>query len=768
MREKLFFFCALFGLVGTVVGLKGNFYLVGIMFMVTGLLKKRFTLKQLSLTLLVFIIFFLNGLITKHFNQTSMMGNESVKEIVFRKSPKVEGDALSGFARDLISGERIWFSYKIKTETEKKLLSESCIVGEVFKIKGNLKPPKHNTVENGFDFFDFLNQNQTHWVCKATQFNHVRKESGFYPNMVQIREKAILRIKKTFPSPLQSYVLALIFGDQNSIDEDSYRAYQKLGVVHLFSISGAQVGILVWFLYAGLIRIGNSQRWSMITVIAIIPFYAGITGFSPSVNRACGMVIILFIGRLFKKRITPLIGLCSCLMMYLFIQPYQIYSIGFQLSFSICCGLILSKNILEQKQMNKISLIFLGTFICQLSSLPIVLYHFYEVSFMGFLSNLVYIPVFSFIYFPLTIIVYFLQLLLETKISPLLSFANLLFHWLSLISDFLAQIPFSIVCFGKPNILVMLSLFVVIFFILVSFEMYKKKLIILSISMLMIILIFQYNINRLSSDGGITYVDVGQGDSIFIQLPNNGGNYLIDTGGILSFQKEKWQMKESEFDTGKDVLLPFLKSKGIRKLDKLILTHADYDHIGGSKAILATLPVESLIMPLGQNADFGKFSWLNLKEVDAIKLIVQEGDSWEVGENFFQVLHPKVSNGDKNSSCIVLYAQINGIKFLFTGDADIAAEDEMLSKYTLNVDVLKTGHHGSKTSTGKSFLKSLNPKVSIISVGENNRYGHPSPELMKELQENQIQIFRTDIDGSINFDFEKGTFTTFPPYHTGQ
>ncbi|MDF2536878.1 MAG: internalization-related competence protein ComEC/Rec2, partial [Bacillales bacterium] len=514
MREKLFFFCAFFGLVGTVGGLKGNFYLVGIMFIVTGLLKKRFTLKQLSLTLFIFIIFFLNGLITKHFNQTIMVENESVNEIVFRTTPKVEGDALSGFAKDQNSGERIWFSYKIKTEKEKKLFSENCIVGEVFKVTGSLRPPKHNTVENGFDFFDFLNRNQTHWVCKATHFNHIRKESGFYPKIVQIREKAILRIKKTFPSPLQSYVLALIFGDQNSIDEDAYRAYQKLGVVHLFSISGAQVGILVWFLYAGLIRIGISQNWSMITVITIIPFYAGITGFSPSVNRACGMVIILFIGRLFKKRITPLIGLCSCLMIYLFIQPYQLYSIGFQLSFSICCGLILSKNILEQRQMNKLSLIFLGTFICQLSSLPIVLYHFYEVSFMGFLSNLVYIPVFSFIYFPMIIIVYFLQLLFNANISPLLSFSNLLFHWLSLISDYLAQIPFSIVCFGKPPILVMISLCVAIFFVLVSFEKNIKKFIFLSIIVLMIILIFQYNINRLSSNGGITYVDVGQGDSI--------------------------------------------------------------------------------------------------------------------------------------------------------------------------------------------------------------------------------------------------------------
>ena len=768
MREKLFFFSALFGLAGTVVGLRGNFYLVGIMFVVIGLLKKRFTLKQLTLTMFVFIIFFLNGLITKHFNQTRLMGNESVTEIVFRKSPKVDGDALSGFAKDLNSEEKIWFSYKIKTESEKQLLSENCIVGEVFKISGNLKPPKHNTVENGFDFFDFLYRNQTHWVCKATQFNHIRVESGLYPKMVQIREKAILRIKKTFPNPLKSYVLALIFGDQNSIDEDAYRTYQKLGVVHLFSISGAQVGMLVWFLYAGFIRIGISQKWSMITVVAIIPFYAGITGFSPSVNRACGMVIILFISRLFKKRISPLICLCICLLVYLFIQPYQLYSIGFQLSFSICCGLILSKNILEQRQMNKFSLIFLGTFICQLSSLPIVLYHFYEVSFMGFLSNLVYIPVFSFIYFPMTIIVYFLQLLFATKISPLLSYANMLFHWLSLISDFLVKIPFSIVCFGKPTFFVMTFLFIAIFFVLVSFEMNKKKLILPSCIFLMIILISQYNINRLSSSGEITYVDVGQGDSIFIQLPYNGGNYLIDTGGILSFQKKPWQMKESEFDTGKDVLLPFLKSKGIRKLDKLILTHADYDHIGGSKAILENIPVESIIMPIGQSTEFGKFDWLNQKEIDSIKLNVEEGDSWIVGENTFRVIHPEVSNGDKNSSCIVLYALLNGNKFLFTGDADLAAEEEMLSKYELNVDVLKAAHHGSKTSTGKTFLKSLNPKVSIISVGENNRYGHPSPEVMKELKENQIKIFRTDIDGSIKFEFKKGTFTSFPPYHTEQ
>lgn len=765
MDEKLLFFCAFFGVIGTVFSLQFEWYFIGLVCLLIFLLKMRFSWVKVALFAFIFVTFFLNGIITNYFNYSNLKGNETNFEIIFRKTPKIDGDSLSGFAKDINGGDQLWISYRIQTEDEKKILERNCLVGEVFKINGTLKEPKHATVENGFDFHNYLKRNKTHWVISIKQFKHIRTENTVFLKILQVREKAILRIKSVFPDPLRSYTLALIFGDQNLIDEDAYRAYQKLGVVHLFSISGAQVGMVVWFIFTGFIRFGMSQKWSMVNVIIITPFYAGLTGFSPSVNRACGMVIILFISRLFGKRITPFIGLCACILLYLLIQPYQIYSIGFQLSFSICSGLILSKRILDKGQQNKVSQIFTGTLICQLSSLPILIFHFYEISLLGFISNLFYIPIFSFFYFPMAIIVYVLHLVIGNFSLQILGIGNFLFQELYSISNVLSKIPFSTLCFGKPSIIFMVFICISIFFVLLSLERNKSNHIILSCFTLAFILFLQYNSNLLFSKGEVTFIDVGQGDSILIKLPHNAGNYLIDTGGIISFGKEAWQEKASEFDTGKDIVLPFLRSKGIRKLDKLILTHADFDHIGGSKSILDILPVRDLLMPIGQTNDFKKFDWLKHIKEGVINRKVRNGDQWKVGESSFMVIHPEIAGGDKNSSCIVLFAKINGVKFLFTGDADLAAEEEICSKYSLHVDILKAGHHGSKTSTGETFLERLSPKVSIISVGENNRYGHPSPEVINRLEEKRVQMFRTDTQGSIKFNLKNGTFITFPPYH---
>ncbi|MDF2558535.1 MAG: internalization-related competence protein ComEC/Rec2 [Bacillales bacterium] len=768
MEEKLIFFCAFFCVIGTVTGLQFEWYLVGLFCIFIILLKKRFTWFQLALFAFFFMTFFLNAILAEQLNNSILKGNEISLEIGFRKSPNIDGDSFSGFATDIESGERIWLSYKIQTEDEKMILEKNCLVGEVFKVNGKLKHPKHDTVENGFDFHDYLKRNNTHWVLNAQQLNHLRTENSISAKILQVREKAILKIKSTFPDPLMSYTIALIFGDQKQIDENAYRAYQKLGIVHLFSISGAQVGFIVWLLYTGLVRLGISQKWSMVIVIVMIPFYAGLTGFSPSVNRACGMVIILFISRLLRKRISPLICLCLCMILYLLIQPYQLYSIGFQLSFSICCGLILSQKILGREDRNPVSQIFIGTLICQVSSLPILMVHFYEVSLLGFLSNLIYIPLFSFFFFPMTIIIYFLHLMMGNLFHSFLRIGNFLFQELYDFSKLLSNTPFSSICFGKPSTIFMLLICFGVFFVLFSLEQNKPKQVITSFFVLFTILLLQFNSNFISSNGEVTFIDVGQGDSIFIRLPHNAGNYLIDTGGIFSIQKESWQEKVSKFDPGKDVILPFLRSKGIRKLDKLILTHADFDHIGGSKAIFENLEVEHLLIPTGQNEEFNKYEWFNQKKIDLIQQIVKTGVRWKIGDNFFEVIHPETTSGDKNSSSIVLIAKINGVNFLFTGDADLVAEEEILSKYALQVDVLKAGHHGSDTSTGKTFLERIRPNVSIISVGENNRYGHPSSEVIDRLKENRVHILRTDTQGSVKFNIKNGTFTTFPPYHKAQ
>jgi len=267
--------------------------------------------------------------------------------------------------------------------------------------------------------------------------------------------------------------------------------------------------------------------------------------------------------------------------------------------------------------------------------------------------------------------------------------------------------------------------------------------------------------------GQIVFLDVGQGDSIFIKMPYNQGNYLIDTGGVMPFEKENWQQRGSSFDPGKKIVVPFLKSEGIRTLDKMILTHGDADHIGGANAILEEIEVKQLIIPrISDRSDLEQSSINTAREKGTDVYLAGMGTGWKTAQGDFLILNPSESMGERNDQSIVLQAAIGGKKWLFTGDLGIEGENTMVRKITdFDIDVLKVGHHGSKYSSSDLFLERTNPDFAVISVGEKNRYGHPGEEVIKRFEERGIRIFRTDKDGAIIYKFtgNSGTFTTqFP------
>ncbi|MED3841520.1 DNA internalization-related competence protein ComEC/Rec2 [Niallia circulans] len=275
----------------------------------------------------------------------------------------------------------------------------------------------------------------------------------------------------------------------------------------------------------------------------------------------------------------------------------------------------------------------------------------------------------------------------------------------------------------------------------------------------------QFINNVYPSKGEITFIDVGQGDSILIQLPFNKGTYLIDTGGTVNFPKEDWQKRKNPYEVGAKTVVPFLKSKGIRTIDKLILTHGDLDHIGGSTAIIEQLHVKEIMYP---NV---KGDW-SIEEEHLLKLVekkqipirfIQAGQKWSTGKESFMVLAPiEKENLTKNNSSIVLFAKIAGITWLFTGDLEKEGELALMNKYPdlREIDVLKVGHHGSKTSSTSEFMERLKPKIAVISVGINNRYHHPSLDVLTILEDYQVKVFRTDENGGISFYFSEkgGTF----------
>ncbi|MEM5592230.1 ComEC/Rec2 family competence protein [Niallia circulans] len=211
---------------------------------------------------------------------------------------------------------------------------------------------------------------------------------------------------------------------------------------------------------------------------------------------------------------------------------------------------------------------------------------------------------------------------------------------------------------------------------------------------------------------------------------------------------------------GAKTVVPFLKSKGIRTIDKLILTHGDLDHIGGSTAIIEQLHVKEIMYP---NV---KGDW-SIEEEHLLKLVekkqipirfIQAGQKWSTGKESFMVLAPiEKENLTKNNSSIVLFAKIAGITWLFTGDLEKEGELALMNKYPdlREIDVLKVGHHGSKTSSTSEFMERLKPKIAVISVGINNRYHHPSLDVLTILEDYQVKVFRTDENGGFLFIFRK-------------
>ena len=235
-------------------------------------------------------------------------------------------------------------------------------------------------------------------------------------------------------------------------------------------------------------------------------------------------------------------------------------------------------------------------------------------------------------------------------------------------------------------------------------------------------------------------IDLGQGDSTFIKMPYNKGNILIDTGGIIEYNNK------SNYSIGNNIVM-YLNSIGVNTINYLILTHGDLDHIGNAKYLVENFKVEKVIFNCGEFNDLEQelIKVLDKKNIPYYSCIKE----LNIDDNKFYFLNNK-DYGNENDNSSVIYTELNNYKFLFMGDAGIEVEEDIIENYNLqDIDVLKVGHHGSKTSSSKSFIDEITPKYSIISVGKNNRYGHPNKEVLDNL--NDSKIYRTDYAGSIMF-----------------
>ncbi|MGG1689688.1 DNA internalization-related competence protein ComEC/Rec2 [Heyndrickxia ginsengihumi] len=757
-------FIALTGLCGALVILPTPFLIViffHVIWLRIFLLKSK---KILFFAVLSYSLGMIAGLVQEHSVQTKHKQSENRFMITFPDYPKVDGDHIKAFV--ISNKERFMFQYYAASEDEKLLFADKIVPGTVCYADGKLTLPEANRNPETFNYRSYLYTQHIHWLLTVNHLHQCvqpSKNDRWKYFLLFVRHHELMKIEKTFPPRTVPYVEALLFGNQDHFNDNTYSLYQRLGIIHLLAISGLHVNMIAGALFLVLIRSGMTREASFKCLMVALPIYAIICGLSPPVVRAVMMTLLLLISTQARLPLTPLDALSISFLLYLLIDAFIIFNIGFQLSYAVCYAIILSSKTIIANDKHLINRMLKITFISQIAAIPIMIYHFYEFSLIAFISNLFFVPFYSYIMLPFSILSYVASYVLF-PVFPLCS--NMLFHTIVL-AEAIAKwmdTSWSVLLIGRPPIAILLLISITILFLLISIE--KRRSFLKSMLPLACLLVLIIVANHYSLFGKIIFIDVGQGDSILIKLPWNRGTYLIDTGGELSFKKEQWQQQTNPFEVGKDVLVPFLKSQGIGTIDKLILTHSDEDHIGGAEAIISSLHIKEIdISPRSWEKTLMKeiIAEAQMKHIPVFEMM--SGDHWQNKAGSFVYVSPFDDHYEGNNDSLVLYANVGGKKWLFTGDLEKEGEETLIRAFHFHVDILKVGHHGSKTSTSEAFLNQLSPSIAVISVGKHNRFGHPNKEVIERLKAHHIVIYRTDEQGAITYRFFKntGTFTTCLP-----
>ena len=642
--------------------------------------------------------------------------NDSFNGII--TSLKINGDLLTV---EILGNEKIIGNYYFKTEVEKNNFIKDYQLGDKVEVNGTFNKPNNNTVFNLFNYHKYLETKKIYYLMDISSIKKIANNKNIFYKIINLIDKRI----NTYKS--KKYLKAFILGKTDLLDDDIKTNYQELGVSHLLAISGMHISLFSGIILFLLKKCHIGGNISYFITILFLLFYMKLTGNTSSVSRAVILFMLLTFNKMFNFKLSTLKIWCFTFSIIVFKNPYSLVDVGFQFSFTVSFYLILlQKNLTSNNY-------FIGllkiSFVSLLVSLPISIYYFYQVNFLSIIWNLIFVPLISIIIFPLSLI---------TFIIP---YFDALLYLLINIMESIAGVCNSIkmfqFIFGKPSLI-----WIFLYYLIITLWLYKKYFVFKYV--LIGLLVFQYFKLLIIPNNFFMMIDVGQGDSLLIHY--NNVSILIDTGGKVSYQKEKWQERKTK-SIADSKLIPLLKSYGIRKINYLVTTHGDYDHMGEAINLVNNYKIGKVIFNCGEYNDLEKklIKVLDKKKFEYLSCVKE----LNVDEYRLQFLNTDIYDNENDNSNVI-YTEFGNYRFLFMGDAGKEKEKDILDKYNLsNIDVLKVGHHGSKTSSSTNFISSINPKYSLISVGKNNRYGHPNKEVINNLK--NTKIYRTDQDGSIIF-----------------
>ena len=640
--------------------------------------------------------------------------------------------------------------------------------GDTIIVKGTFIKPRGRTKYKGFSYLDYFKSQGIYGTINVANVKVINKKKDMF-NEIFLSIKKL--IQKNFNQEISNTLLGIIVGYTEEISEDIRDNFNDSNVSHIFAVSGMHIGYLAMFYNIFFKKAG--KRKTNYFSIAIILFYFRIIKFTPSVTRATIMAVPVFTSKLLHRKNDSWSMFCLSLLCLLIYNPFLINNISLIFSFLTTFWIIMYNKLFQKTDKSILSRILntiLMTISLMIFIMPIMAIYFHKIPILsiiiGLIVGLIAGPIFIlgiiFVLFGKTINLGIIKKTLEILINLVVR-----------ITKVVGKIHLNKVYVITPNLVEVIIYYSFIFILIFLFLVFKQKKIknqafikrtknllgllkyrynqnkkkIISVLTITILLFIILNQILFPKELKIYFLDVGQGDSCLIVTPNNK-KILVDGGGT------------EDFDVGKNILIPYLLARRITHLDYVIISHFDTDHVGGVLTVMEELKVSKVVISKqGENSEnYRRFEQI-VKDKKIKVMTVDKENRLTIEKNlYFDILWPNnghlVSENSLNNNSIVCKMSYINFSMLFTGDIEEIAEKQMLKEYKNNLgifssQILKVAHHGSKTSSIKEYIDVVNPKIALIGVGENNKFGHPNEEVITRLKTRGTRIYRTDQNGEI-------------------
>lgn len=601
-------------------------------------------------------------------------------------------------------------------EKEKTHIEEIIKFGTNLEIQGTVQIPTKNTIPHTFSYQDYLKSQKIFYTIQIDFMKELKKGNWWAKG----KEKLFKQCEK---SKHQYYLKKIILGINTKDNQEITKIYQKNGISHIFAISGMHFYMIYHIVYSCIKRkIKKETKALGITLIAISIYYLMLNS-SISSSRAYTMICLLTINKMTHLNLSTKILYYYNLLINIWKNPYCIWNISFYYSFILSFALLYCTS---KKHQNFYQIVHTGIIIF-LFSLPITIKSCYSINPWSILNNIIWIPIITTILFPILILNFFI---------PSMDFlSHLVIKGIEQGNIWCASFPGSEITMPEISIFVVMIYY---FCLILIFYFHQNKFLIL----LIILLLFWKIHPKFNPNGYLYFLDVGQGDSALIISPYQKEIILIDTGPPS-------KVVQNNIST-------FLKSLGITKINVVVLSHGDTDHSGNILSLLENHKIQKILFNQG---DFNRIEQ-EISEKYPEK-IVTDYQSKHFFLYRFQLQEKKSENQNSQIVHLCLWQTCT----LFMGDANQMIEEEILKKYQIQANILKVGHHGSKTSTSNNLLNEISFQIGIISAGRNNFYHHPHKEVIEKLENHKIKIFNTQTNGTIKIKINQKGFTinTCPP-----